>query len=551
VADKNKPEVYNRTFAEYVQLYNCPANCHTPNGSVPSGSKGRWEDVDNPVPVKGQGFFRPGLPPPPPKQGHLSASRGTNVYDALHLNSDGTLTHVVITDRPKQNFSQYATDWERDSSKLCDDSAGFIPVVSGDVANGEYIVVGHAGAVSGNTILAPAELLQKPCSNAADLQAVFASSPLFVRRRDSAKIPAGYSEASINDIELFVITSVDGEVMGFKYIGGPSMAVPFLEKMWDILDTLLDILMVIDVVTVLVDLAEMAGRKSLQSLERQTMRRAVMGGPTAEVADLYASKAAPDLSRGLRLKRGYDPRMGIPEEHLRPMIDAAKETKSIAVFRANKAEAIPLIRKGAVPKGKYFKFKSSKVTGVLTATVDADIATAYANNYYVVEAVDGKFVARRTVPRAGKTVTEELPLTNPYWNVEKGQVIAPNGNPVVGDYDLLGVLPLESPGRNIVAVPKNVEAGDWTGPDVQKYSDAVNKRLDQPRVLHGAQDGYGGLTDDTAYAVYPDGQVYVMEGKAAQEGFYNAYERQTAVGQYPRPTKPNPNPDISPAGRRR
>ena len=43
-------------------------------------------------------------------------------------------------------------------------------------------------------------------------------------------------------------------------------------------------------------------------------------------------------------------------------------------------------------------------------------------------------------------------------------------------------------------------------------------------VLHGAQDGYGGnpkymgLTDDTAYAVFPDGRTYIMEGRKAQEG---------------------------------
>jgi hypothetical protein len=247
------------------------------------------------------------------------------------------------------------------------------------------------------------------------------------------------------------------------------------------------------------------------------------------------------LFKGLRLTRGYDGRMGIPEEHFRAMVEAAKETQVIAIFRANKKAAIPLIRKGAHGKPMWAKFKSDPNTGVLTAKNADEIATAHKNGHFTM-AADGK--AYRTV--AGKT--EVLEVKNPFWEVKPGQVLAPDGKPIVGDYDLLGVAPVKSPGSNVSLVPDDVAYGDWSGPWVKKYADAVNKkgRLDEPRVLHGAQDAYGGnpkymgLTDDTAYAVFPDGRTYVMEGRKAQETFYDALGRQTAAGQYPRPSPGTP-----------
>jgi hypothetical protein len=146
--------------------------------------------------------------------------------------------------------------------------------------------------------------------------------------------------------------------------------------------------------------------------------------------------------------------------------------------------------------------------------------------------------------RDGKKVVEELKLKEPYWTVEQGQVIKPDGVPVVGDYDLLGFLPNESPGRNMTVVPKDHTVGDlkgdWTGPDVKRYQDAVNSKFDQPRVLHGAQDGFqhpqfGGLTNDTAYAVYGDGSAVILEGREGQQALYDAYRRQTAMGSHPQP----------------
>ena len=141
--------------------------------------------------------------------------------------------------------------------------------------------------------------------------------------------------------------------------------------------------------------------------------------------------------------------------------------------------AIELIEHGAVGKPKSLSipgFKSSNTTGVLTASTTEQFAVARANKYFVVEA-DG--VARRTILIGGKPVTEELKLANPYWKKEAGQVIDdPSGHPIVGDFDGLGAIPLESPGRNMVLVPKDPAKGDWLGPDWERYMNAVNPKLD-------------------------------------------------------------------------
>lgn len=112
-------------------------------------------------------------------------------------------------------------------------------------------------------------------------------------------------------------------------------------------------------------------------------------------------------------------------------------------------------------------------------------------------------------------------------------MLTAQGVPVVGDYDLLGFLPLESPGRNIALVPENPETGDWIGPDVKRYAKALNAKLDMPRIMHGAMEGlkskqYPGFIEEITYAVFPDGHSYVMEGKAAAEDFYKLFGRDAA-----------------------
>jgi hypothetical protein len=239
------------------------------------------------------------------------------------------------------------------------------------------------------------------------------------------------------------------------------------------------------------------------------------------------------MFKGLKLGRGYHPDMGIAEEHLAVMTQAARDTKTIAIFRANKRASIPLVRQGAHGKPMWAKFKTSAETGVLTAKDAGERAVAFKNGAFVVEAETiGTRTARRTVMKDGKEVVEEVALKNMNgWRLEPGQVVMADGKPIVGDYDLLGAAPIESPGSSVSLVPEDTAYGDWNGPAVKKYAKAVNDKLEEPMVLHGAQDSYGGnpehmgLTPDTAYAVFPDGRTYVMRGKAEQQAFYDALGR--------------------------
>ena len=49
-----------------------------------------------------------------------------------------------------------------------------------------------------------------------------------------------------------------------------------------------------------------------------------------------------------------------------------------------------------------------------------------------------------------------MEVKDPFWDVKQGQVLAPDGKPIVGDYDLLGVAPVKSPGSNVSLVPDDV-----------------------------------------------------------------------------------------------
>jgi len=120
------------------------------------------------------------------------------------------------------------------------------------------------------------------------------------------------------------------------------------------------------------------------------------------------------------------------------MVAAVKETDTVAVMRANKEAAIPLIEREAVGKPKILSikgFSSSRTTGILTASTPEQITLVKKTGYYMV----GEDLAIRNAEGA------VLKVDNSYWTLEKGQVIDPSGHPIVGDYDGLGAFPLDSP----------------------------------------------------------------------------------------------------------
>lgn len=451
----------------------------------------------------------PTMGPPSSGRGSTPPRRGST--DAYFLNRD-SLEPIMIWERDDQKPILAATPWERWWSKLFRPShQNFIPIV-----NENNVLIGHYGRVHGHQILIQEQDKLNPnLSSINQPELAQAEIHMLVGNGDVEKeqgYVAAYNEYSYYSVQ----TNIDGEVSWIKFEGftsnGSALPVDFSPA-----DLLAGAKLIIRLGYAI------AVRVGAQQLLTITGR---------VIAKRASRKAAQSATKTITLGRGYDQAMGIPPEHLTKMIEAAKETGVIAIFRANKKASIDLIRNGAHGKPMWAKFKTSADTGVLTTRNTEERAIAMANEAFVVDAdLVAKRMARRVVKVNGKEVIQEVKL-NGAWKVEAGQVVGKDGKPYVGDYDLLGVAPMKSPGSNVSLVPDDIINGDWNGPWVKKYAEALNKRLDKPRVLHGAQDAYGGkveyrgLTDDTAYAVFPDGSTLVMQGRIEQQAFYDHIGRQ-------------------------
>jgi len=107
--------------------------------------------------------------------------------------------------------------------------------------------------------------------------------------------------------------------------------------------------------------------------------------------------------------------------------------------------------------------------------------------------------------------------------------------PVVGDYDLMGVIDPKAPGRNIALhARKEITPEDISSPIVDRFAGVVNSKMDMPRVLHGAQDQFAGFRNG-ATAFFPDGTVKYLPDEAAVKQFYESIGRETINGSYGRP----------------
>jgi len=248
-----------------------------------------------------------------------------------------------------------------------------------------------------------------------------------------------------------------------------------------------------------------------------------------------AKKAAPKARAAIaRLYAGLE-RSGITPGHLKVFQQVAQRMNRIIAVRSTNPASTPWIERGFPGKPLAIKIKTSKVTGIVTAVEEngalsvKDMITARSKGYYV---VDADLVARN----AGG---EALELRNPDWPLEPGQVIDPHQlKPLVGDYDLLGVIDPTAPGRNlVVAASEGKIRTDWTNPMTRRVAAELNAGMDQPRVMHGAQDGlsgeYGGIPDKGGAVVfYPDGNAKYLATPAEVREFYDSINRQTIVGKY-------------------
>lgn len=475
------------------------------------------------------------LPPPKPRQTSAGRRAGTVPRSyPCYREVAGSLVADTLTPLTGQTFDPVATPWEREWSRLCEGGGGFTPVVTqpGALAGaGLATVAGHVGTVPWGSLI----------ENDAGERYVHGGKP-----------PAGWrthKKANTADSFYQVFTLVDGQVVNARFSHSREGD---MKPAFDPVDLIADVI----AGRLLVRLSR-GGSVHLSSVYARKVdgrpARTALLGPVATAAKA-ATRAADEAVVYATYNRAA---MGIPKKHFDAMAAAAKETDSVAVFRANKGAAVGLIENGAVGRPKALSmrgFKTDPKTGVLTASTPEQFAlVGRTPDYYL---VNGKGEVGRTVTRDGKQVYETI-TPKGYWTLEFGQVVHKSGHPVVGDYDLLGVMPVKSPGSAAVGVPADGLKGDWLGPHVDKYMKALNPKLDKPRVLHGAQDQFhgpgGGFDDGAAYAVFPDGRVVIMNGRAEQEAFYKAMKRQTPGGSYNPGGRgvPAGTEDIGPGGRRK
>jgi Anthrax toxin LF subunit len=89
-------------------------------------------------------------------------------------------------------------------------------------------------------------------------------------------------------------------------------------------------------------------------------------------------------------------------------------------------------------------------------------------------------------------------------------------------------------GRNITLVTSNgAVVPNRTSPDVERVRNAVNPRLDQARVMHGAQDQFAGAPDkDGSSAFLPNGLVVELTSPQRVIEFYQLLGREFITGKY-------------------
>lgn len=495
--------LYHRTYlpdGAYVDV--CNKGCHGP--SKPSTMP--RTPFALPPPQGNSGLF--GNPPspllPPKPKPYFTTQRRFAAYRL----AGSHLAQIHIVEKIDQAFAEHATPWEQQFSKLLNER-GADPVVDDG-----HLVVGHLGWFNGAQIIYPRGV---PRTSLTEMLA--AGVPVFTVRHNPDESHWWHYQASEELYQLMV--GIDGSV--FAQLGRDTIGLEPVDV------SPLDLIAVGKGVA---DLGAVAIRKLARSLATSGTRKGatrLFVGPTAELAQHAVRKAASSLPARTRSFIGQS---GMTQSHFHAFQQAAQESKLIVVVRNTNQESTQWIAKGFPGKPITIKVKTSKQTGIVTATQPEHWEQAYKQGYYVVDA-DG--IARRRVVRGGQEAMEEL-RPGGGWPLEKGQVIDPVAHkPLVGDYDLMGVINPAAPGRNIALVASNGEKHfDINSPLVREFAERVNKKLDRPRVLHGAQDQYGGF-DGGCTAFFPDGSAQLLPDETAVKELYEQLGRQTSKGAYPTP----------------
>jgi hypothetical protein len=232
-----------------------------------------------------------------------------------------------------------------------------------------------------------------------------------------------------------------------------------------------------------------------------------------------------------RKSMAYIRESGMTASHFKVVQQVAQLQQVIAIVRNTNTASTPLIEKGCPAKPLTIKESHTDAkTGVVTAANPEEMETAYQVGYFV---VDADHVARREVVESDRVVKQELTIDRPFWSVAPGQIIDPKlKKPLVGDYDIHGVIDPKNPGQNIALIVKDkVRVSNVESPIVRRFRTMVNQMLDQDRMLHGAQDQFAGFRGG-ATVFMPDGSVEFLPSQVEVEAFYERIRRQTIKGKY-------------------
>ncbi len=233
---------------------------------------------------------------------------------------------------------------------------------------------------------------------------------------------------------------------------------------------------------------------------------------------------------------------GMPANHFNAFqrVAANPNRPRIILVRQTNPQSVQWIRKGFPPKPKEIKMKTSKQTGIVTCNDVAEAGKARrtvragSNRQY--------FVVDRNRRTASNGRGETIDVADADWPVETGQVIDPvSQKPLVGDYDLMGVIDPNAKGRNIALAVDNTansRAGhaagtltdDFTNTDIKKVAADINRQLDQDRVLHGSQEAFDSLdnldANEVVVGFFPEGDP-LQFNREGLKTFYDSIGRST------------------------
>jgi hypothetical protein len=96
----------------------------------------------------------------------------------------------------------------------------------------------------------------------------------------------------------------------------------------------------------------------------------------------------------------------------------------------------------------------------------------------------------------------------------------------------MGVIDPDARGRVIALHSSHgVEVENRSNPDVNQVIDALNRQMDQPRVMHGPQDLYKSFRGPCT-AFMPNGSTWELNNEQKVKEFYAMIGRETIAGSY-------------------